>query len=187
MKRKINEKVLIDWLVEKCLKSINCWSLHQLKPVQIDKNSSKVLNLPSKKRIRSKRYREVLKFYHRHDVSTALPGKKDVKSVKKRKPVRIQKRNLNDYLSNFYEKLKTEKTHLKLSFSNFTRMRPAYFMLANFCSRHSCLCTQHQNLALKFKIIKGHNKSVPSNPDVIGKDFLFGFWEVPNHAPKLEF
>ena len=40
---------------------------------------------------------EVLRFYARDDNSTALPGKRDAKRVKK---VQIQKRSLNDYLSN---------------------------------------------------------------------------------------
>ena len=118
-------------------------------------------------------YKQVIEFYHRDDVSTPLPGKKDAKSVKvkQRKRVKIQKRTLNDYLSNLFQKLIAEKPFIKLSFATFPRMRPANFMLANFVNRRSCLCTQHQNLALKLKMLKKKNKAVPSHPDVFRKTF----------------
>ena len=118
-------------------------------------------------------YKEVPKFYNRDDVSTALPGKNDAKSIlnKQRKRVKFQKRTLNDYLSNLHQKLMAEMPSLKLSFATFARMRPANLILANFVNRRSCLCTQHQNLSLKLKMMKRENSSVPSQPDIFRKTF----------------
>jgi len=42
-----------------------------------------------------------------------------------------------------------------ISLSTFAKSRPAYIMLANFTNRNSCLCTKHQNVALKLKMLKG--------------------------------
>ena len=139
---------------------------------KMGKETSKVLNVCRKNRgFDQNIYKEVIDFFNRDYVSTALPGKKDVISLtnKTRKRVKIQK--LNDYLSNLYQKLITEKPSLKLSFATFARMTPANFMLANFVNRRSCLCTQHQNLALKLKMLKRHNNAVPSHPDLFLKHF----------------
>ena len=135
------------------------------------RSKSKVLNFEKNKRgFDPDVYEQVLEFYARDDVSTALPGKRDAKKVKKRK-ARLQKRSLNDYLSNLYEKLKAEKPYLKVSFSSFAKMRPANYVLANFVNRRSCLCTKHQNVALKLKMLKTHNKTVPVNPELFIKNF----------------
>ena len=48
----------------------------------------------------------VVSFYLRNDASTATPGKRDAKKITKRK--RIQKRTLNDYLSNLHTKFLAE-------------------------------------------------------------------------------
>ena len=115
-------------------------------------------------------YEQTLEFYALDEVSTALPGKRDAKKVKKRK-ARLQKRSLNDYLSNLYKKLKAEKPYLKVSFSSFAKMQPANYVLANFVNRRSCLCTRHQNVALQLKMLKTHNKTVPVNPELFIKNF----------------
>ena len=78
---------------------------------------------------------DVVSFYLRDDVSTALPGKRDTKKIAKRK--RIQKRTLNDYLSNLQTKFLEEFPQHEISLSNFARLRPSYSMLANFTNRHS--------------------------------------------------
>ena len=72
------------------------------------RSKSKVLNFEKNKRgFDPDVCEQVLEFYARDDVSTALPGKRDAKKVKKRKAC-LQKGSLNDYLSNIYEKLKAE-------------------------------------------------------------------------------
>ena len=38
-------------------------------------------------------------------------------------------------------------------------------MLANFTNRHSCLCTKHQNVALKLKMLKRKKIVETENPD----------------------
>ena len=47
-------------------------------------------------------------------------------------------------------------------------MRPNNFVLANFANRKTCLCTHHQNLALKLKMLKKY-KPVPTNPEAFAK------------------
>ena len=70
---------------------------------KLSKVKSKVVNpTKSKRGFEPKLYKTVVDFYYRGDVSTALPGKRDAKKVKQEKP-RIQKRVLNDYLSNLYQ------------------------------------------------------------------------------------
>ena len=135
------------------------------------RSTSKNLNIQSKKRgFDPEIQAEVLKFNGR-DNSTALPGKRDAKRVKK---VRIQKRCLNDYLFNLYHKLKPEQPHSNPSFATFAKMRPANYVLANFVNRRSCLCTKHQNIALKLKMLRNLNKSVQANPDTFIKHFDSG-------------
>ena len=111
----------------------------------------------------------MLEFYARDDNFTALPGKRDAKMINTQK-VRVQKRSQNDYLTNLYQKLKAEKMNIKVSFSTFAKMRPANYVLANFVNRRSCLCTKHQNVALKLKMLKGYDNLVQSNPDVFTKN-----------------
>ena len=133
------------------------------------RSTSKNLNIQSKKRgFDPKIHAEVLKFYGRDNNSAALTGKRDAKRVKK---VRIQERCLNDYLSNLYHKLKAEEPDLKVLFAAFAKMRPANYVLANFVNRRSCLCTKHQNIALKLKMLRNLNKRVQANPDMFIKHF----------------
>ena len=87
-------------------------------------------------------YEYVKSFYCRDDVSTALPGKRVCKSI--RKGTRLQKRVLIDSLSNLLQKMIAKKPDLKLSFPTFARMRLAKFVLANFVNRRSC-CVQRRN------------------------------------------
>ena len=82
---------------------------------------------------------------------------------------KIQKRLLNDYLSNLYEKFKTEYPEDALSFSSFCRMRPPNILLVNFTTRNACLCTRHQNLSLKLKSFQALKVVETHNPDMFIK------------------
>ena len=126
--------------------------------------SSKTVSISSNKRqFGPGTCAEVLDFCACDDNSTALPGKSDVKSTKKR--------SHNDYLSNLYQKFKAENPNLKVSFPNFSKMIPANYVLTTFINQRSCSCTQDQNVELKLKILKSHNTHVPSNPEVFIKHF----------------
>ena len=61
---------------------------------------------------------KVIDFFKSDDNSRMMPGKKDAKRIEKDSP-RLQKRILNDYLSNLYEKFTTEHPEHPLSFSSF--------------------------------------------------------------------
>ena len=148
-------------------------------------------------------HKKVLDFYHRDDVSTALPGKRDTKKVKRKRKL-VQKRVLNDYLHNLYQKFISENIEIPCSFSTFARMRPKNFVLANFANRKTCLCTQHQNLALKLKMLKKY-KPVPTNLEAFAKftdekiisilesinekSFTFNIWkkvDIVNKGKKIK-
>ena len=90
------------------------------------------------------------------------------RSIKRNMP-KLQKRIMNDYLSNLYSKYIVENPKHNLSFSTFARMRPSYYVLANV-DRGSCLCTQHQNIALKLNWLKKYNKDIPVHPDFFIKN-----------------
>ena len=47
-------------------------------------------------------------------------------------------------------------------------MRPKNFALANFANRRTCLCTQHQNYALKLKVLRKYT-SIPTKPEAFVK------------------
>ena len=115
-------------------------------------------------------HKKVFDFYHRDGVSTALPGKRDTKKVKRKRKL-VQKRVLNDCLHNLYQKFISENIEIPCSFSTFAHMRPNNFVLANFANKKTCSCTQHQNLALKLKMLKKYKpcKPVPSNPKAFAK------------------
>ena len=54
------------------------------------------------------------------------------------------------------------------SFTTFARMTPINFILANFANRRTYLCMQHQNFALKLKMLKKYIP-VSTNPEVFVK------------------
>ena len=112
-------------------------------------------------------YKVMINFYNRDSVSTALCGKRDAKKVKQGKPS-LQKWVLSDYLSNLHQKLVSEHTNMSCSFTSFARMRPKNFVLTNFANRRTCLYTQHQNYALKLKMLIKY-KCIPTNPKAFVK------------------
>ena len=135
---------------------------------KLSKVSSKLLITKPKKRQEDVEFKKnlVKDFYCRDDNSTTMPGKRDSKKVKSK---RIQKRNLNDYLRNLYSKFLSEYPSSVISFAKFARLRPAHCALANFTNRNTCLCTQHQNIALKLKMLKQTKIFETENPDVFIK------------------
>ena len=76
---------------------------------------------------------------------------------------------MNGYLSNLYDKFVAEYPEDRLSFASFCRMRPSNYLLVNFTTRTACLCTRHQNMALKLKSLKLLKIVDTQNPDVFVK------------------
>ena len=99
---------------------------------------------------------KVQAFLEREDNCVTMPGKKDQKDKQ-------QKRILTDYLHNLYSKFRLENPETKISRSTFSKMRPKYILLVNFCNRNTCLCSRHQNIALKIKAIQ--EVTGTKNPD----------------------
>ena len=134
---------------------------------KLSKVSSKLLITKPKKRQEDVELENLVKdFYCRDGNSTTMPGKRGSKKVESK---RIQKRNLNDYLRNLYYKFLSEYSSSVISFAKFARLRPAYCALANFTNRNTCLCTYHQNIALKLKTLKQTKIFETENPDVFIK------------------
>ena len=103
----------------------------------------------------------------RDDNSKVMPGKKDFKKVAK--AVSKQKRILNNYLRNLHLKLISENFNIKISLSSFCHMRPTHLSLINYTSRNACLCTKHQNFALKLKAITSVGGKLRTNSDTVAK------------------
>jgi len=121
-----------------------------------------------RKSIRNQIQTDVLQFLEREDNSITLPGKKD---CKKADGEMKQKRILTDYLHNIHGKFLLENPNIKVSKSVFYKMKPAHILYANFSSRKTCLCTKHQNVALKIRCLRGFGIQAPKNPDIFIKEF----------------
>ena len=134
----------------------------------MSRTTSKLSLVPRKER---KKNEEIIhsaqEIFYRDDVSTALPGKRDAKKVGKNL---LQRRVLNDYLSNLYNKFIAENPSTKLSFSKFASIQPSHFKHANFDTRQSCLCTKHQNMSLKLKTLKDLKIATTTNPNTFVKN-----------------
>lgn len=94
------------------------------------------------------------------DNSTALPGKRDAKSIKS-----------NEWL---FKQLLLKVCCRKPKPQSFARMRPSCYVLVNFVNRCSCLCTQQGNMALKIKILQKYNKDISVDPDIFIKNQIEG-------------
>ena len=133
---------------------------------KLSKVYANVINpIKSKKGFESVLHWKVFDCYFWDDVSTTLTGKRYAKKDKN-KETPIQNRVLIDYLNNLYQNLINKNDSISCSFLAFARMRPNNFVLVNFANRKTCLCTQHLNFVLKLKMLKVHNKTVPTNPEV---------------------
>lgn len=120
------------------------------------------------KSLRERYGQAIVNFMEREDNSTVMPGKRDTKSTGDGIQ---QKRILNDYLHNLYEKFRLENPSVQLSKTTFLRMRPKHILYSCFSSRKTCLCTYHQNFALKLKAMKNVGLLVSGNPDVFIKTY----------------
>ncbi|MES9883292.1 MAG: hypothetical protein ABW185_20700 [Sedimenticola sp.] len=118
------------------------------------------------KKVRTVLREKVVTFLERDDNSATLPGKKDAIKVGKDKH---QKRVMNDYMYNVYQKFLSENPEVKMSLSVFNRCRPRYISLVTFSSRRTCLCQRHQNMALKVKAMKSARITTMTNPDSLVK------------------
>ena len=117
-------------------------------------------------------YRKVCSYpqllYYWDDNSRMMPGKKDFKTVRRKEGPGKEKKQkiiLNDYMKNLHEKYLAEFPERKISLAMFCRFRPAYLLLVNFASQNVCLCSRHQNLALKLKALKSIQVAGLTNPD----------------------
>ena len=97
-------------------------------------------------------------FYLRDDVSSTMPGMKDVTAVRDENGVKqhLQKKLLLLNLRELYQAFKEEHSEINIGFTKFSVLRPANCILAGSSGTHSvCVCAYHQNVKLlligKFK------------------------------------
>ena len=100
----------------------------------------------------------ILSYFERDDVSRMMPGKKDATKGK-------QNRILTDYLSNLHARFCSENIDIAVSFTTFCRLRPSHIKLTSMLSRNTCLCTIHQNMALKMRSLRTYGLEVSLNPE----------------------
>ncbi len=120
-----------------------------------------------RRRVREKEKQKVVAFLERDDNSRMQPGKRD---TTKTDGVKVQTRVLTDYLGNLFEKYCSENVESKLSLATFCRLRPNYIQLSSFLRRSVCLCTKHQNFALKLQALKREGIVETTNPDAFIKN-----------------
>ncbi|XP_060604512.1 uncharacterized protein LOC132757278 [Ruditapes philippinarum] len=116
--------------------------------------SVSIENLNRRREIAKSR-EKVIEFLERDENSRAMPGKCDY--VRSENGEKYQTRVLTDYLSTLYHKFMSENPSIKLSFTSFTRIRPARIRLTHMITRDTCLCTKHQNMSLTLKALKKKN------------------------------
>ena len=126
--------------------------------------------LPAKKRntIKDQLRNTVLEFLEREDNSTLML--ENVMQSQLR-ALLIKKRILTDYMHNIHAKFLLENPSIQISRSVFYELKPAYIMHANFSSRKTCLCTRHQNMALKLRCLRNSGITCSKNPDTFIKEF----------------
>ena len=117
---------------------------------RLEMGHSKLMNMHKRKRstnIRDALANKLEVFLSRDDNSRMLPGKKDGKEI-------VRKRVLNDYIKNLHLKFLAEFPEIKVSAGIESKLRPGHISLCNFLSKNKCLCSKHQNLALKCKCLQ---------------------------------
>lgn len=96
-------------------------------------------------------------FYMRDDISRSTSGKKECKTVNKKKH---QIRYLTDKLFNLYQIYRNEGG--KLGFTTFFRHKPAFILSPNIHARETCLCIKHSNMEMLFLTLL-RNKVFPTD------------------------
>lgn len=95
---------------------------------------------------------KVHQFYTDDANSTISAGKKEFVTKNK---VKMQKRYLNAPLKTLYQKFLSQ-VNIRLSYSNFCKLRPFWIIFPKPINRETCLCSRHINMEL---LIKGLHKA----------------------------
>jgi len=163
LRKKLNLRPMkkSELLANRLMKKYRCSSIAS-RELKVDRRTFK----RNEKGIRSclrRRFKEPVEaFLEREDNCTVLPGKKD--TMKVGTELR-QKRVLCDYLHNLHTKILLENPDMKISRAVFCRLRPRNILTANFASRTTCLCSRHQNMALKIRALRNVGIQCPKTPD----------------------
>ena len=113
--------------------------------------------------------KRVISFMERDNVSVNMPGKNDCKKTEV-KGEKQQVRVLTDYLSNIYEKFTGENPGIRVSKSVFfCRLRPNHILLTKLITRNTCLCSKHQNFAMKLKCLRSLGIEISPNPETVSR------------------
>ncbi|KAK6186926.1 hypothetical protein SNE40_006182 [Patella caerulea] len=166
-------RILYGVVSGKIIKKYRCMSIVEkemtLSRKSLRRNNSKNLQLIPRKRmetVRTDLQQKVKAFMEREDISRMMPGKNDVINSDGTK---YQKRILNDYLSNLYEKFKADHPYVEISFSTFCKFRPTYIHVTSVLSRNICLCHKHQSFAMKLQCLRSLGVKISPNPENIVK------------------
>ena len=162
-KEVINEQVAIEVVTKyRCIDRLS-------KELGIGREKLKKIRQKRLNKSSKEKYGDIVTtFLEREDNSTVLPGKNDTKKTGSEVK---QNHVLNDYLHNLHEKFLLENPTIKLSRSEFCKLRPPHIMLTSFAARKTCLCTYHQNFSLKIKAMRKEGVRCSANPDVFVKEF----------------
>lgn len=99
---------------------------------------------------KSKMVDHVKVFLHRDDVSTVINGKTG--EIRKAGQI-YRKRFLTDTIENLHKKFLSENPNLKVSRSQFFKLRPFWIVRPKVTDRETCACKIHENFASKVKTL----------------------------------
>jgi len=134
---------------------------------QFSKVRDKSVNIgrQTRRREAAKMRQKVIEFLERDENSRNMTGRDDFTKSETRE--KTQTRVLTHYLSSLYQTFMSENPDAKLSFSSFTRSRPARIRQTALIIRDTCLCTKHQNMPLTLKSLKSENIECSINGEKI--------------------
>ena len=136
---------------------------------EVRQEQHKVIEFKKRSRMKTERDQlkaRVVEFTERDDISIMMPGKGDAKVFNGEKQ---QIRILTDYMSNIHQMFQAEYQK-KISLALFCKMRPEYIKLTSSMLRNTCLCSRHQNLAMKLKCLRLLGLHISKNPETVNKN-----------------
>lgn len=107
--------------------------------------------------------KKVKTFYEKDTNSTEAAGKKQYIT---RNKIQKQKRYTTSSQKHLH-KIFMAKYQVKISFTFFCKHRPFWVLKPNSSQRDTCLCTQHENINLKIKALKGAAIINEANSDAL--------------------
>ncbi|KAF2884159.1 hypothetical protein ILUMI_22018 [Ignelater luminosus] len=131
------------------------------KPVQVSRKKADLIQ----------RFKLIIKeFLEKDENSLTCPGKKDTVTFKRCKK---QKRYLNDLLMILHKMFLASRPNIKISYSDFCKLRPFEILIPNAKYRETCMCSVHANMSFFCAKLKQLKMIKESSPDDIIRSMCY--------------